>query len=539
MVGTAWRACPKGTAAMLIRDRLAEVFRDEDFADLYPQDGRPALSPARLALVTVLQFTEHLSDRLAAEAVRTRLDWKYALGLALDDPGFDHSVLCEFRARLVAGDAAERVLNLMLRRLVEAGLLAARGKQRTDATHVLAAVRRVSRLELVGESMRAALEELARQDAGWLAPLIEPGWDKRYGHRVEIRKVPDGAAGVVALAETFGNDGRRLLTALWEPGAPPRLRRLRQVEILRQVWTHHFYWDATGSLRWRDGHELPPASLRFDSPYDTDAHYCVKNGTEWSGYRAHFTEACDPDLPEVVVHAAAAIAPVQDGTLLGQIHADLADLHLLPSEHLVDAAYPTPARIAHARQAHGVTLTGPLPTGSGRKAPPDPAFGKAAFAADWDTRQLTCPTGQTSLPWKTLTLNQRLYQQASFPATICRVCTERPRCTHSPTQPRTVTLQPTRELHEIQLNNWADQNTQERKRRYALRAGVEALHSQTVRTFGLRRSRYRGLPKTHLQTVLTAAACNLVRVADWIRAPVRAERGPTRFHTLCLDLELT
>jgi DDE family transposase len=160
----------------------------------------------------------------------------------------------------------------------------------------------------------------------------------------------------------------------------------------------------------------------------------------------------------------------------------------------VDAAYPTPARIAHARQAHGVTLTGPLPTGSGRKAPPDPAFGKAAFAADWDTHQLTCPTGQTSLPWKTLTLNQRPHLQASFPATVCGACTERPRCTHSPTQPRTVTLQPTRELHEIQLNNWADQNTEEWKRRYALRAGVEALHSQTVRTFGLRRSRYRGLP---------------------------------------------
>ncbi|MEU1598932.1 hypothetical protein ABZ468_40520 [Streptomyces sp. NPDC005708] len=327
-------------------------------------------------------------------------------------------MLCEFRARLVAGDAAERVLNLMLRRLVEAGLLAARGRQRTDATHVLAAVRRVSRLELVGESMRAALEELARQDAGWLAPLIEPGWDKRYGHRVEIRKVPGGAAGVVALAETFGNDGRRLLTALWEPGAPPRLRRLRQVEILRQVWTHHFYWNATGSLRWRDGHELPPASLRFDSPYDTDAHYCVKNGTKWSGYRAHFTEACDPDLPEVVVHAAATIAPVQDGTLLDQIHADLADLHLLPGEHLVDAAYPTRARIAHAWQAHGVTLTGPLPTGSGRKAPPDPAFGKAAFAADWDTHQLTCPTGQTSLPWKTLTLRcTREVSTAGIPAT--------------------------------------------------------------------------------------------------------------------------
>jgi hypothetical protein len=334
-----------------------------------------------------------------------------------------------------------------------AGLLAGRGRQRTDATHVLAAVRRISRLELAGESVRAALEELARQDPDFLAPLIQPGWDKRYGHRVEIGKVPGGAAGVTALAETFGEDGRRLLTALWQPGAPPGLRGLRQVEILRRVWTHHFYWDAAGVLRWRDGHALPPASLRFDSPYDTDAHYCVKNGLEWSGYRAHLTECCDRDRPEIVVHATATIAPVQDGTLLDQIHTDLAALHLLPDEHLVDAAYPTPARIAHARAAHAVTLTGPISSASGRTAPPDPAFSKAAFTADWDTRSLTCPMGHKSLPWKTLTLNQRPYLQASFPADTCRTCPQRPRCTTRADRPRTVTLQPTRELHEIQLGN--------------------------------------------------------------------------------------
>jgi transposase len=147
---TAWAACPKGTPAMLMRDRLDVVFEDEDFADLYPRDGRPGLSPGQLALVSVLQFAENLSDRAAANAVRTRIDWKYALGLELNDPGFDHSVLCEFRARLTEGDGADRLLQVMLNRLVEAGLLKAGGRQRTDATHVLAAVRRLSRLELQG-----------------------------------------------------------------------------------------------------------------------------------------------------------------------------------------------------------------------------------------------------------------------------------------------------------------------------------------------------------------------------------------------------
>src|SRR4051812_40211870 len=143
---------------MLIRDRLDVLFEDEDFAGLYSPDGRPGLSPGQLALVSVLQFAENLSDRAAANAVRTRIDWKYALGLELDDPGFDHSVLCEFRARLACGNAADRLLQVMLDRLVEAGLLKAGGRQRTDATHVLAAARRLSRLELAGESLRAALE---------------------------------------------------------------------------------------------------------------------------------------------------------------------------------------------------------------------------------------------------------------------------------------------------------------------------------------------------------------------------------------------
>lgn len=198
-------------------------------------------------------------------------------------------MLCEFRARLAEQDgAADQLLQLMLDRLVESGLLKARGRQRTDATHVLAAVRTLSRLELVGETLRAALEELAEAAPAWLTPLIESEWAKRYGRRVEIGKLPGGKAAVTARAEEFGRDGQKVLTAAWAAHALPHLRLLPQMEILRQVWVHH-YWDEDGCLRWRDGHALPPASLRFDSPYDTDAHYCVKRDTAWSGYRTHFT----------------------------------------------------------------------------------------------------------------------------------------------------------------------------------------------------------------------------------------------------------
>jgi transposase len=116
-------AFPKGCMAMRARDALGALFTDEQFAELFAARGRPAWSPARLALVLVLQFVEGLTDRQAADAVRGRLDWKYALGLDLCDPGFDASVLPEFRTRLLADGQAERLLTLMLARLRERGLL--------------------------------------------------------------------------------------------------------------------------------------------------------------------------------------------------------------------------------------------------------------------------------------------------------------------------------------------------------------------------------------------------------------------------------
>ncbi|MFE6555692.1 IS1182 family transposase [Streptomyces sp. NPDC057746] len=519
--------------AMLMRDRLDVVFEDEDFADLYPRDGRPGLSPGQLALVSVLQFAENLSDRAVANAVRTRIDWKYALGMELDDPGFDHSVLCEFRARLTEGDAANRLLQVMLNRLVEAGLLKAGGRQRTDATHVLAAVRRLSRLELAGESLRAALEQLAQAAPDWLLPLVEPEWDKRYGRKVEIGKVPGGKAGVTALAEAFGRDGCKVLAAAWAPNTPPRLRELPQVEILRRVWVHHYYWDARGRLRWRDGHALPPASLRFDSPYDTDAHYCVKRGTAWSGYRTHFTETCTSDLPEVVVHVATTIAPVQDGELTDQIHDDLAASGLATGEHVVDAAYVTAQRIEHAQRVHQITLLGPVAPDPSHQTKAHNGFDKASFTVDWDGHQVVCPRGQTSRTWKPLRISGHDYIQVRFGEAACRACTDRAQCTNSEVRPRSLALLPTRELHEIQQANRLDQRTRQWQDRYAIRAGIEATLSQNIRTCGLRRTRYRGLQKTHVQHILTALACNVTRITDWIATPTQKQRAPSHFHALC------
>lgn len=173
------QAFPDGCLCTRMRDALGPLFRDEEFTDLYPARGRPAWSPAQLAAVCVLQFLENLSDRQAAAAVRGRIDWKYLLGLELTDAGFDHSVLSEFRDRTAA--RPERLLEAVLERMRGAGLLARPARQRTDSTHVLAAVRRLNRLENTAEHLRAALNALAAHAPAWLGEphpprVVRPLW---------------------------------------------------------------------------------------------------------------------------------------------------------------------------------------------------------------------------------------------------------------------------------------------------------------------------------------------------------------------------
>jgi transposase len=242
---------PRGTAAMWVRDRLEGLFADDDFADWYSSDGRKGLSPARLALVSVLQYAENLTDRQAAEAVRCRIDWKYCLEMELEDPGFDFSVLSEFRDRMVEGDRADRLLAVMIKRLVDERLVLRRGRIRTDSTHVLAAVRRLNRVELVGETLRLALDVLALRAQEWLLSVAGPDWVQRYGRPVRYERLPRGTEAVAAHVLQVGRDGIRLLEALYDPQAPADLRDLPAVQVLRQVWIQQYWYDEAGQLGWR------------------------------------------------------------------------------------------------------------------------------------------------------------------------------------------------------------------------------------------------------------------------------------------------
>src|SRR5919199_4532791 len=200
-------AFPKGNPYLTLRDQLGTIFQDEDFATLFPAWGYPGLSPWRLALVTLMQFRENLADRQAAEAVRARIDRQYLLSLELTDPWFDYSVLSEFRDRLLAGSAEELLLDKLLERCGALGLLKARGQQRTDSTHVLAAVRVLSRLELVAETLRATLNDLATVAPDWLRDLAPLEWYERYGKRIEDVRLPREKADREAYAQMVGEDG--------------------------------------------------------------------------------------------------------------------------------------------------------------------------------------------------------------------------------------------------------------------------------------------------------------------------------------------
>ncbi|HRH45517.1 MAG TPA: transposase, partial [Pyrinomonadaceae bacterium] len=205
-------AFPKGNLYLSMRDNLGTLFEDVDFTELYPRRGQPAFAPWRLALITVMQFLENLSDRQAAEAVRSRIDWKYVLSLDLTDSGFDHSIfLSHFRDRLIESGRQELLLDRVLDLLREKQLLKERGKQRTDSTHVLAAIRVMNRLELVMETMRAVLNDLSQVMPIWLSAIVPSEWFTRYAVRIEDTRLPRSEKARVELAQTVGIDGFYLL----------------------------------------------------------------------------------------------------------------------------------------------------------------------------------------------------------------------------------------------------------------------------------------------------------------------------------------
>lgn len=527
--------------AVQMRDMLGEVFPDAEFVELFGVRGKPGYSPGRLMLVSVLQFTEKLTDRQAADAAAGHLAWKYALGLELEDPGFDSSVLSEFRTRILAGGVERRALDLLLAALVTKGLVKAGGKQRTDSTHVISAVRDMNRLELAGESVRAAVEAIVASAPGWFEQVFDvPGWSQRYAHRIDTWRLPTSKTKRDALAGDYGRDGHALIEAVYSPAVPVWLRELPAVQVLRTVLLQNYLvtTDAQGRtvIRMREAETdgLPPAPSRITSPYDTDTRWAAKGeDLVWNGYKVHISETCDDagpsepgarrlDAPNIITNVATTDATVPDVAMTAPVQAALAGAGLKPGEHYVDSGYASVPLVLSSR-CDGIDLVTPLLADTSAQAKAAAGYDRASFTFDFDTATATCPAGKTSASWSPCTQRGTTAIVVTFARTDCGPCPARPLCTTSKAGRRQVSIPP-REVHEAQVTARAEQATKDWQERYARRAGVEGTIDQAV-DLGIRRARYRGIDKVRLQHVLIACAINTIRLnAYWNGHPLDRTR---------------
>jgi transposase len=514
-------AFPRGNVFMQVRDALGTIYTDEAFADLFPTHGQPAEAPWRLALITIFQFMEHLTDRQAADAVRDRLAWKYALSLELTDAGFDHTVLSEFRARLIAGHAEQRLLDLFLERCRQGEWVKAHGQQRTDSTHILARIRALNRTLCVAQTMVYVLNVLSEVAPDWVRAHVPVEWVERYGERLEHERLPKGEEERKQYANQVGADGWILLDVLDAPDTADWMKTLPAVITLHTIWEQQFETREQGG-QWRTVPALPAAQL-INSPYDLDARYGKKRTTMWVGYKAHFTQTCDEGSPQLITHVETTQAPIPDASTLSPIHADLAEKELLPEHHLVDAGYVTIDTLIRAQSEAGVDLVGPTLKTHWYQA--ETGYDLTHFAIDWEAETVTCPQGRTSSSWTPVQDAGKELIKVKFSQSDCKVCPCQASCTG--TTRRTLTLHPKEQMQALFAARKREE-TEAFKDAYRHRAGIEGLHSQAVRRMGLRRSRYIGLHKTHLDHLATATAMNVVQLTSWLRgeAPAQTRTSP-------------
>jgi len=504
---------PPGSRYRVFREKVLPALRKARprLAGLYcAENGRPAIEPVVALGATALQFMEKLPDRAAADAVRLHLGWKYALDLEVDEGGFHASSLCVLRARLVEHEEERLVFDVVLEALREAGLVRRRARQRLDSTHVLGLVAAMSRLDVVRETLRGAVEAL-RAGAGALA--LE-GWGRLVELYVETE--PDWRRLTKeALAEKFqqaGRDAQRLLAWLEEQASP--LRELGAVALLRRVFDEQFELAADGPQR-----RKPEPSGSVKNPHDPDAQWSAKDKEgkkAWVGYKAQILETV-PDEAEPKRPGEPTEQFLTDLTTTEGIASDLDGMGRTlqaqaengqepPPELYVDAGYVTDDTLFEAK-AQGRELVGPA-----RPCPQKEGTLPAdQFDVDLPARQATCPAGKTSTQCSLIHDADQgtVYWRFEWGAQ-CDACERRARCTQSRTGRRLLAVGL---HHDLLQARRREMKTAEFQQRLHARNAIEGTVSELVR-LGLRRTRYRGLAKTRLHGYLVGAACNLRR---WLR----------------------
>jgi transposase len=492
-----------------IGERFDELFPDEDiFKPLYAQGGRGAMPPLLMSLVTVFQMMEKIPDRLATELVVSRIDWKYALHLPLGYKGFHFTDLSAFRHRLKANKQERLLFDNLLGRLQSLGLVRSGGKMRTDSTHILALMEKLSRMELITETLRLAVLGIQEFAPDWAAARLPEVFLETYSKRQSEYGMSD--AEIQAKWLQSGRDGWWLVGQI-DQESPSVVRNLTQVLTLRKVLQQQF----------PGGPDAPPPDKRpagkdvIESPHEPEARFGKKRDMKWSGYKAQVTETCDPGLPHLIVDLEPTEAQANDSPEVPVIQKRLAKHNLKPKEQHVDQGYMSAENLATS-QKRGIDLMGkPL-----EDSHPAEQFRQDQFKIDEAAKQATCPQGHKSQGWSEEHRDDWPAPKVviRFSSKHCRSCPFFGKCTKNK-KGRSLELHPFRQI--LAEHRVLAQDPKYREK-LSVRAGVEGTISELVRAYRLRQARYRGMAKLRLQAYFTAIAANLRRLFHWLTRPVMA-----------------
>lgn len=494
----------------VIGEQLADILADEEFAGMYEATGRNAIWPSVLAMVTLFQFQESVPDREAARMVATRIDWKYALRLPLDYEGFDFSVLCDFRRRILEHGEEALLFEVVLEKVRALGFVRKRGKARTDSTAVLGAVRALSLLETVTETLRVAVRAIERAEFDWAEGQLPASFRERYARtRPDYRLSREERE--AALLEA-GRDGLWLLERT--QAGPGELRGLEELRLLGKVLEQR-YELAGGKVALRE--QAAECAELVVTPHDAGVRIGEKRGRQWMGEKAHVSETAEESGPNFITDVTTANASGGDADSLPEIRGNLSRRDVAPGEQYVDAGYVSGKALAESEGASILLLGPPLEDTSKQE------FKIAAFEIDRAARRAVCPGGKASVGW-----NERTEPDGSRAAMIqfsskdCTPCPLRSRCT---TAKRGRRLHLGEHYERVEARR-AEARTEAFQKRMHSRAAIEATLSELVRAHGFRRHRYRGDAKRSFENLLKGAACNLKRL---VRALLgRRERAPGR-----------
>lgn len=504
--------CIRSTAWYLTISReLRRLYSAIDFESLYPDAGQWGIHPFRVFAFLMLQIIEGLTDRQAADQVRTSIGWKYVLALPLDHPGWDASVWSKNRDRLLETDPQTMLLDAQLRILQDKKLLNAR-KQRIDATPIDAWVKTLNRVELILETVRNAIETLSQEDPEWLVSIAKPEWNKRYYFdRPFNYRLSKNEKEKLDLAAQAGSDGFHLLHCIDREGERKRrqLNELEAIKTLRQVLEDQFQGpDDKGNWNLRTQKELKPSGERIVSPHEKDARTASKRGKTWTGYKFHTTETCVKGSPNFITDARIEQATKADSLTLPDVVHHLRKNGLLPKQLLADGGYVNMPFYTKARLEFGVDIVSRLVNGHSWQSKDGKGFDVSQFEINFEARQAVCPAGVTSDCWKKKKDGRAI---VSFPKHACTACSSRSHCTRA--DQRLLTIQPEDVFREQEFMRMR-QKAPEFQRDYAIRAGAEGTQSQVVRVAG-RQSTVRGTVKTNLKYVMAAVAINFGRLFRW------------------------